>query len=167
MTKPEPTRARKPSITTELTGIYETHLPVRDLAVAMAFYETTIGLKLAHYLPERDVAFYWVGGHESGMLGLWSGGSAPMGMRLHMAFRSTVTAMDGVCDRLCDAGVVPLDFHGAPTDQPVVLGWMPALSIYFNDPDGHSIEILAPLAEQPDPGFGVDSYNAWLARIDS
>ncbi|MFV1440081.1 MULTISPECIES: VOC family protein [unclassified Phaeobacter] len=154
----------KTHIETELTGIYETHLTVKDLDRAMTFYGETMGLQLAHHLPERQVAFYWVGGQSQGMLGLWAGGSAPMGLRLHMAFRSTVAAMDGICDRLTDAGIIPLDFHGSPTDEPVVLGWMPALSIYFKDPDGHSIEILAPMPDQPDPDFGIAALGDWQAR---
>ena len=160
----KPALVVKTGISTTLTGIYETHLPVKNLDVAMAFYGETIGLELARYLPERQVAFYWVGGQSQGMLGLWSGGSAPMGMRLHMAFRTTIPALDGICDRLSDAGITPLDFHGSPTTEPVVLGWMPALSVYFKDPDGHSIEFLAPMTDDPDMDFGVASYSDWQAR---
>ncbi|MFU1681866.1 VOC family protein [Phaeobacter piscinae] len=81
-----------------------------------------------------------------------------------MAFRTTVSALDGICDRLSDAGITPLDFHGSPTTEPVVLGWMPALSVYFKDPDGHSIEFLAPMTDDPDMDFGVASYSDWQAR---
>ncbi|MFS4581871.1 VOC family protein [Phaeobacter sp. C3_T13_0] len=164
MMQATPLSTQKLNIDTKLTGIYETHLTVRNLQTAMEFYGEILGLELARHIPERQVAFYWVGGPAQGMLGLWSGASAPMGMRLHMAFRSTVSAMDGVCDRLSDAGVVPLDFNGMPTDEPVVLGWMPALSIYFTDPDGHSIEILAPMTGHPDANFGVSAYSDWKAR---
>ncbi|NKX41672.1 VOC family protein [Rhodobacteraceae bacterium R_SAG2] len=149
------------TIGTELTGVYETHLTVRDLDRSIAFYRDIIGLELARVLPERQVAFLWVGGPEQGMLGLWGTGTAPMGMRLHMAFRSTPAAMDGICDRLSDVGVQPLDFDGVPTEEPVVLGWMPALSVYFKDPDGHSIEILSYLNEEPDPAFGVAGFAQW------
>lgn len=95
------------TIGTELTGVYETHLTVRDLDRSIAFYRDIIGLELARVLPERQVAFLWVGGPEQGMLGLWGTGTAPMGMRLHMAFRSTPAAMDGICDRLSDVACSP------------------------------------------------------------
>ncbi|MFU1681867.1 VOC family protein [Phaeobacter piscinae] len=75
----KPVPAVKPGINTTLTGIYETHLPVKNLEVSMAFYGETIGLELARHLPERQVAFYWVGGQSQGMLGLWTGGARPDG----------------------------------------------------------------------------------------
>ena len=56
-----------------ILGIYETHLPVRDLDRSLAFYTGQLGLKLAHRLPARNVAFVWAGPKEVGMLGLWGG----------------------------------------------------------------------------------------------
>ena len=44
-------------ITGQITGIYETHLPVADLARARAFYQGILGLPLAHALPQRRVEF--------------------------------------------------------------------------------------------------------------
>jgi len=38
-----------------------------------------------------------------------------------------------------------LDFWGQPTDEPVVLGWMPAASLYFRGPDGDMLELLSML----------------------
>ena len=48
---------------------------------------------------------------------------------------------------LRSAGITPLDFDGRLTDEPVVLAWMPAASIYFHDPDGHLLEYIAMLPE--------------------
>jgi hypothetical protein len=45
------------------------------------------------------------------------------------------------------AGVIPLDFEGRPTEEPVVLAWMPAVSLYFHDPDGNLLEFLAMLED--------------------
>ncbi|MBO9450983.1 VOC family protein [Tropicibacter sp. R16_0] len=145
----------------DILGIYETHLPVRDLDRSIAFYRDKIGLELAHVLRERRVAFFWVGGKEQGMLGLWQATAGPLHMTLHFAFRCKLDAVISGCETLKARGIQPLGFHGEPVTEPVVIGWMPALSLYFKDPDGHSIEMLAVLPDAPDPEFGVQSHSAW------
>lgn len=147
-----------------MLGIYETHLPVRDLERSVGFYRDQLGLTLAARFEARNIAFFWVGGKDQGMLGLWGVGSAPLHMVLHFAFRATKQALLESCGWLEAAGITPLGFDGQQVDQPVVLGWMPALSVYFKDPDGHSIEMLHVLDEQADPGFGVGPLSAWQAR---
>ncbi|HVB09676.1 MAG TPA: hypothetical protein VNM16_04845, partial [Bacillota bacterium] len=47
------------------------------------------------------------------------------------------------------------------TDQPLVFGWMPALAIYADDPDGHLVEFLAMLDGPPRPGAGVVPLVKW------
>jgi lactoylglutathione lyase len=83
---------------------------------------------------------------------------------LHFAFRATHAAVMDSCARLRAAGIDPLGFDGEAVSEPVVIGWMPALSVYFKDPDGHSIEMLHVLDVAADPGFGVGSLTAWNAR---
>jgi lactoylglutathione lyase len=41
--------------------------------------------------------------------------------------------------------------------------WMPALAIYFNDPDGHVLEFIAILEGEARPNLGVISYEDWLS----
>jgi lactoylglutathione lyase len=41
---------------------------------------------------------------------------------------------------------------------------MPAIAVYFKDPDGHSIEFIHVLDEAPDPGFGTGPLPKWRAR---
>jgi lactoylglutathione lyase len=65
---------------------------------------------------------------------------------------------------LRQSGVEPLDFDGRPADEPSVIGWMPAASVYFKDPDGHLLEYLAMLPHEPRPEAGVVSYREWLGR---
>jgi lactoylglutathione lyase len=50
---------------------------------------------------------------------------------------------------------VPLDFHGQPATEPSVIGWMPAASVFFHDPDGRLLEHLAMLPHRPRPEAGV------------
>lgn len=50
--------------------LYEAHLTVRDLDRSVAFYRDVLGLPLAHVVPDRNVAFFWVPKAETAMLGL-------------------------------------------------------------------------------------------------
>jgi lactoylglutathione lyase len=63
---------------------------------------------------------------------------------------------------LARAGITPLDFDGRPAAEPVVLAWMPAVSVYFHDPDGHLLELVAMLDEDPRPDRGVLSWSDWI-----
>jgi lactoylglutathione lyase len=82
-------------------------------------------------------------------------------MSLHIAFKVDVNDLLAAPARLKSAGIVPRDFSGNPTDEPVVLAWMPALSLYFLDPDSHSLEFLAMLSEKPQPERGVVRWSDW------
>jgi lactoylglutathione lyase len=145
-------------------GIYETHLPVSDLQRSIAFYRDKVGLTLGAEFPDRGIAFLWAGDKRTGMLGLWSAGLGPLRMTLHFAFRCDKAMILAACDRLSSSGITPLGFNGEPVSEPIVHGWMPALAIYFADPDGHSIEFLHVLDDPPDLSFGVGPWSSWLAR---
>jgi lactoylglutathione lyase len=146
-----------------IRGLFETHLTVSDLGRAVAFYRDVVGLALAFDVPERGAAFFWVGGPGQAMLGLWSLGSAPMGLSLHVAFRTSLTDLFDACDRLSSRGVIPLSFFGTETTEPSVIGWMPAAAVYFRDPDGHLLEYLAMLDEEPRPDRGIVPWSQWTS----
>ena len=94
-------------------GLFETHLTVADLKRSVAFYRDIVGLTVALELPERGAAFHWIGQPGQAMLGLWSIGSAPMGMRLHVAFDMALADVQAAPDRLQAQGIQPLSFFGA------------------------------------------------------
>jgi lactoylglutathione lyase len=127
-----------------IRGIFETHLLVSDLKRSVAFYRDVLGLPVAHEAPERKVVFLWIGGHGNAMLGLWET-SAPLGMQYHFAFSVRREDVYAAVDALRAAGVAPLGFHGEPTEAAVVLEWMPAVAVYFRDPDGHHLEFISML----------------------
>ena len=145
-------------------GLFESHLDVRDLDQSIAFYRDVVGLELAYVHPQRPVAFFWIGGRGNTMLGLWSGTPSPNLMRLHVAFRMSLDGVLTSIEALQAAGVEPLDFHGQSTCEPSVIGWMPAASVFFHDPDGHLLEYLAMLPHEAKPEAGVVPYSEWIAN---
>ena len=149
---------------TPVDRLFEAHLTVSDLDASIAFYRDRVGLGLAHVVAARQAAFLWIGSPGTTMLGLWAGGSAPQKTTTHVAFVAGRDAVLAAPRALQSAGITPLDFDGRPTDEPVVLAWMPAVSIYFHDPDGHLLEYIAMLPEDPRPGRGVLRWHDWIQR---
>src|SRR4029450_2157841 len=98
-----------------VAGLFETHLTVSDLPRSVAFYRDIVGLPLALEVPERGAAFFWIAAPGEGLLGLWSMGSAPMGLVLHLAFRASLEDVMDACDRLRSLGVTPLSFFAEET----------------------------------------------------
>ena len=148
-----------------IQGLFETHINVRDLEKSMHFYETVLGLERAHVDPERRVTFYWMGGRGEAMLGLWEKPPAQV-QRQHFAFRCTI---DDVRTKsvtyLKERDLSPRNFFDDGSECPMVFGWMPAIAIYFRDPDGHSLEFIAMLPGKQRPEIGVVSWEEWC-RIE-
>jgi lactoylglutathione lyase len=147
-------------VITRVDRLFEAHLTVADLDASVAFYRDRLGFELAHMVP-RQAAFFWIGSYGTTMLGLWASGSAPQKTTTHVAFGAALDDVIAAPRTLQLAGLTPLDFDGRPTSEPVVLAWMPAASIYFRDPDGHLLEYIAMLAEDPRPDHGVLSWHEW------
>jgi lactoylglutathione lyase len=150
---------------TVIQNLFEAHLTVADLDRSMAFYRDVVALQLAHVTADRQAAFFWIGSRGNAMLGLWVAGLSPQKMTMHVAFATSLEDVVAAPRALRSAGITPLDFEGKPTDEPVVLAWMPAASVYFRDPDGHLLEYLAMLPDEPRPERGAMPWRAWqLAR---
>jgi len=65
--------------------------------------------------------------------------------------------------RLNRLGIATSNFAGEETTEPSVIGWMPSAQLYFRDPDGHSLEFIAPLDDPPDPSF-IGPRSEWRKR---
>ena len=146
-----------------ISGLYESHLTVASLDRSIDFYRDVVGLELAHIVPSRHAAFFWGGGRERSMLGLWCIHSSPVRLRLHIAFATELEQVKQSVGVLRSKGIVPRSGGGGPEiDEPTVFPWMPAASVYFDDPDGHSLEYIAILPHRPRPEMtGRVSLSAW------
>jgi lactoylglutathione lyase len=98
------------------------------------------------------------------MLGLWEAKTMPMSMSLHVAFQVALSDLHDAPARLQKAGVQPRDLASLPTDEPVVLAWMPAAAVYFRDPDNNLLEFITMLPDPPRPDLGVLPWSDWLRR---
>lgn len=144
-----------------IQDLFETHLTVTDLDRAIEFYRNVLGLRLAYVLSSRQAAFFWIGADGNAMLGLWTAGTGPQRLMLHTAFSAKLEDVLAAPHTLRSAGITPLNFDGHPTDEPVVLAWMPAASVYFRDPDGNLLEYIAMLPHEPRPERGIVPWRAW------
>lgn len=145
-----------------IKGLYETHLYVEDLERSIDFYKNVLGLTQCHYEEERRIAFFWIGKPKEAMLGLWEKPKDEIDIR-HFAFRCDVEdILNKSIDFLKSNHLSPYNFLKDGNDKPMVFAWMPALAIYFNDPDGHALEFIAILEGDAKPDLGVVSYEDWL-----
>ncbi|MDQ6643247.1 MAG: VOC family protein [Chloroflexota bacterium] len=146
-------------------GLFEAHISVRDLDRSVAFYRDVVGLEVGLVQPERGAgaALLWVGGRGRSMMGLFSiGGSWPLTvMQHHVAFRVELNDLLTAVERLRTAGVTPMGNRREPTTEPIVFGWMPAASLFFDDPDGNLLEYISMLPDPPRPELGVVSWSKW------
>src|SRR3954465_8898262 len=97
------------------------------------------------------------------MLGLLSIGTIPIELTFHIAFNVVLKDLLDTPRHLRLNEITLISFFGQVTNEPSVLCWMPAASIFFRDPDGHLIDYLAMLDEEPKPYLGIMSWNKWLA----
>ena len=154
------------SNTPKVHGLFETHLTVADLDRSVRFYRDIVGLQPALEIGDRGGAFLWIVKPGEAMLGLWSLGTAPISLRLHVALAVELHDLHRAPAALRAAGVTPLSFFGDETHEPSVIGWMPAAAVYFRDPDGHLLEYLAMIDEPPRPDVGIVPWSMWLEATE-
>lgn len=144
-----------------IKGIFETHINVSDVERSAAFYERLPGITLLHEDTARKSRFYWVGAPGVSMLGIRENYPTPLVQRQHFAFRVELEDLRSAHEELSRLGISTENFHGEDAAQLMVFPFMPAVSIYFDDPDGHSIEYLAMLDDEPRPDLPIMSWQEW------
>jgi lactoylglutathione lyase len=156
-----------PNTATPVERLFEDHISIRDLDRSLAFYRDTLGMDVALLQSQSPQgmggALLWVGGRGRSMLGLYSLGSTwPLTiMQHHIAFEVTVEDLLAAPQKLRAAGVTPQGGQREPIDEPVVFAWMPAASVFFDDPDGSVLEYIAMLDDKPQPELGLLSWSEW------
>jgi lactoylglutathione lyase len=55
------------------------------------------------------------------------------------------------------------NFAREQTSEPSVIGWMPSAQIYFDDPEGHSLEFITLLDDKPQLEF-IGALSEWRNR---
>jgi acetyl esterase/lipase len=76
---------------------------------------------------------------------------------------SDLTKLDVEYIGSTDAKDPTYNFARTETTEPSVIGWMPSAQLYFRDPDGHMIEFITLLDENPDSEF-TGSLSEWQRR---
>ena len=118
----------------QLHGVYEIAIRVKDLSTSEAFYRDTLGMEVGLKDERRKWTFLRVGG-LAGMVVLQEDkGEWP---KQHFAFTVDEAGLE--------ASAKELERRGVAFEGPVRHDWIPATSIYFPDPDGHDLELCAPL----------------------
>jgi lactoylglutathione lyase len=140
-------------------GSVESHIYVSNLVRAAEFYEKTLKLEFA-YAGQRRNRFYWIGKRGQVMLGLWEKEPSKI-IRKHFAFQTSLENMREIVPFLKSKEIQARNFLDDGTNRPFVFGWMPALSIYINDPDGHSLEFISMLPDEPKSYLGVLLWEEW------
>ena len=116
-------------------GISALTLSTRDMARAIAFYET-LGFRLDFGGPEADFSTLWAG--PSALNLTTETGHAPPGFWGRAIFQ--VADVDAFYEAITAAGI-ETDF--APRDAP----WMERY-FHLKDPDGHELSFMHPLGNK-------------------
>lgn len=146
-----------------IKGLYEAHLPVSNLGNSIEFYKR-LDLELAH--RQEKLAFFWIEKGRS-WLGLWETDkvNTPYHPSLrHVAFQINREDMGNIKEWLEEKGIeVSTNFGFPPEKQPLVLPNNPHAhaAIYFKDPDGNSIELIAPLRLDVEQEFDMMTLADW------
>lgn len=116
-----------------IRGIYEVAIRVSDLAKSEMFYREILGFEVGLRDERRRWLFLRVG--QVGMVVLQEDkGTWPT---QHFAFTVEESGLD--------AAATALHRRGVAVEGPVCQEWIPAKSLYFSDPDGHDLELCAPV----------------------
>ena len=144
-----------------IKGIYETHINVTNLEKSMDFYKNVLGLTQCSYPDTRRIAFFWVGKPQEYMLGLWEKPKEEV-VKMHFAFRcDKEDILDKSVSFLKERNLKPYNFLKDGREIPLVFAWMPALAIYFDDPDGHCLEFISIFEGEPNRELGIITYEEW------
>lgn len=124
-----------------IKGLYEAHLPVKDLTVSIDFYKK-LGLNLAW--RDENIAFFWIEEGKS-WLGLWEGEEYQTSYHpslRHIAFRVSYDDLKESLKWLQSLEIEPRSFGKRTSVEPFIRPNQGNGSVYFDDPDGNRLELM-------------------------
>lgn len=139
--------------------LYEAHLNSSNLESSIKFYED-LGFKVAYTTEDRKAAFFFLGENKENMLGIWETKDTPI-RRNHIAFSVSPEKLRGIIPFLMEKDIAVRESFGLSSAEPIVHTWMPAASVYFYDPDGHSLEYIAVLEGEAKPHLKPMHLSEW------
>ena len=144
---------------TVIRALYETHIRVTDMVRSRQFYEDRLGLAVGWLSVDQRRVLYWVGPTGRTMLGISQAPPEEVSWQ-HISFEIALEDMKDAARFLQVKGIKAYNLiDKGPSPQ--VHGWMPAVSLYFDDPDGHLLEFIAMLPESPRPDVGSVLWGEW------
>jgi catechol 2,3-dioxygenase-like lactoylglutathione lyase family enzyme len=153
-------------------GLYEVHLPVTNLQRSIDFYTSKLGFELGWSTPGGSSALLFYDDEGARwMLGLfWVETVVHRSpAEYHISFRVAEAQADTMVAWLRARGIEPFHPPHAPiqgtVDEPIVHGCMPAAAVFFKDPDGHLLELIADLSDAPRPDFLYRPLSEWRALV--
>jgi len=120
-----------------IRGVYEVAVRVKDLAKAEPFYREVLDLEVGIRDEKRNWLFLRAGG-DAGMVVLQEDKSEWPSQ--HFAFTIDEADLERAATMLRERGV--------EVEGPVFHQWMGSTSLYFSDPDGNPLELLAVSSKQ-------------------
>lgn len=134
-------------------GHYEVSLPVTDLERSVSFYVEKLGFEVGFWAEERSVVYLWFTEAETrwGLILFRVDTVVRRHGADHISFRVAEDDVDRMVPWLRERGIEPLiPVTGEPMEEPMVITWMPAAAVFFEDPDGNLIELTADLSDPPE-----------------
>lgn len=124
-----------------IKGMYEAHLPVSNLDKSIEFYKN---LDLEFAWRDEDTAFFWIEKKKS-WVGLWECGEHKIPYHpsiKHIAFCIDYKDMKNALTWLKSKNIEAIPFGGRESVEPFVRPNQGNASVYFNDLDGNSLELM-------------------------
>lgn len=153
-------------------GLYEVHLPVTNVDRAIGFYVEKLGFELGYGGRGGSSALLlYTDGNTRWMLGLFLVDTVVHrhAGEYHISFRVAEADVDRMIPYLRERGIEPLHPPSAPVqgpmNEPIVHGWMPAAAVFFKDPDGHLLELIAELTDVPRPDVLYRPLREWRTLV--
>jgi catechol 2,3-dioxygenase-like lactoylglutathione lyase family enzyme len=149
-----------------IKGLYEAHLPVSNMKRSINFY-LRLGLEVAY--ESETVSFVWIEKGKS-WLGLWETDQVDIPYHpsiRHIAFHVEEADLLEAKGWLQERGIEVREAFGfSPERQPLVLPNYPQAHacLYFNDPDGNSLEFITPLRLDFEEEFRMITLKDWYNR---